>query len=109
MFWSGWPFVGVIFLPIGLIMLAEIYSNNGMKGAARFVIQAVGVVVCTVAPAVAIDLVFYKRFTLPWMNIMSVPLLYVVYATLTCVNSGYTMPWPGLAMNFMALLQYRIT
>lgn len=69
-FWSGWPFVGVVFLPIGLAILGEIFSARGTRATVTFCVKAALVAVCAALPPIAVDMIMYKKFTLPWLNIL---------------------------------------
>lgn len=66
--WSGWPFVGVIFLPIGLEMLYSTYSKHIMKpfmtrinAVLQFIISGLFLVFVTGFGALAIDSYMYGK------------------------------------------------
>lgn len=77
--WSGWPFVGVLFLPVGLSMVISIFSTDaramicgfqgGFSGFLRLAMLGLMVVVFTALPAAIIDFQFYRKSTSPTINI----------------------------------------
>lgn len=68
--WTGWPFVGLIFLPLGLYMLWKVTCSRGVFAAITFCLQAIVIVLITAAPAVLIDWFYYQRMTWPTLNIL---------------------------------------
>lgn len=74
--WSGWPFVGLLFLPFGIHMLYDVFASNlrsrsnpsggsGLSSFFRvmaFCIGSVVVVILVSLPAFAIDHKYYGRW-----------------------------------------------
>lgn len=59
--WSGWPFVGVVLLPLGLTMLLEEFTVKGVQGLAYLVLGGVAILIAIGLPPVAIDTLFYGK------------------------------------------------
>jgi alpha-1,2-mannosyltransferase len=59
--WTGWPFVGLIFLPLGLLILYKEYAGSGIRGI--FSISVTGVFHLFLVSAVvfAIDTHYYGK------------------------------------------------
>jgi alpha-1,2-mannosyltransferase len=65
---TGWPYVGVVFLPMGIAMLVTTMRAQGTLGVTRLVC---GVLLCaagTAAIACVIDRYYYGSFAIPSIN-----------------------------------------
>ena len=67
--WTGWPFVGLIFLPFGLEILWRTNCRHGLIAALRFCLASALVVLCMGLLALAIDVLMYGIITCPTWNI----------------------------------------
>ena len=67
---TGWPFVGIILLPIGIHMLWDRYSMKKQSGLLRLIIQGLLIATMVATFSGAVDVLFYRRFTSPTMNIL---------------------------------------
>lgn len=68
---TGWPFVGLIYLPFGLHMLSRRYSEEGlMKGVVPLCYRGAGVLAFFLALSTAVDFVAYGKLTSPTLNIL---------------------------------------
>lgn len=89
-FWTGWPFVGLMFLPLGFHMIYMVFSGNpnipntfprqfssGLLGLLKLVFAGLFTVFVVAAPALIIDFYFYRKWTIPTWNI----LLYNAFST----------------------------
>lgn len=68
--WSGWPFVAVVFVPIGLHMIAFTFYSYGVSSVISLLLQGLVVLVTVTVPAAAIDFYFYGKRTFPPLNIL---------------------------------------
>eukprot|EP01038_Epipyxis_sp_PR26KG_P009196 gene9196-12404_t len=76
--WSGWPFVALLFIPIGLHMLMNEYTKNynannflvGIHAIFRFCVLGLLTVITFSLPAILIDKMMYNRWTIPAFNIV---------------------------------------
>jgi alpha-1,2-mannosyltransferase len=66
--WSGWPFVGIIFLPIGLEMVVATVGKHTRKPVTvqiarlvSFLLSGIGIVILTATGAVMIDSYMYGK------------------------------------------------
>lgn len=67
---TGWPFVGLIVLPLGIHMLVQRFQLSGqLMGVVNFAFSALRIVAVVAITAGAIDIVAYKRTVSPTLNI----------------------------------------
>jgi hypothetical protein len=61
--WTGWPFIGIILLPLGLHMLVDTYRSDSRRLSAVLKLAGMGIVIvaCVVAPTIVIDGWMYGR------------------------------------------------
>ena len=59
--WSGWPFVGVLFVPLGVHMLWDCYTQRGVFGVARLGAIGVCLLALTGVSAGMIDVHYYGK------------------------------------------------
>jgi alpha-1,2-mannosyltransferase len=69
--WTGWPFVGVILVPLGLHMLISTFLKTGVRGAFWLALSGAVVLVCVAAPPVLIDSYFYGKMYVHRCNTIS--------------------------------------
>lgn len=67
---TGWPFVGVLLLPLGLHMLASRYALDGARGVVKLTLSGGVVLVLVASVAGAIDCFMYRKWTSPTLNIL---------------------------------------
>lgn len=68
---TGWPFVGLLYLPFGLHMLSKRNSEAGLvKGVMPLCYRGAFVLVFFLAISTAIDFLLYGKFTSPTLNIL---------------------------------------
>ena len=60
--WSGWPFVGLIFAPLGLHILYRRFMYNGMYSVLYILTTGVVLLVTIGAPAALIDIYYYDKW-----------------------------------------------
>ena len=67
--WSGWPFVGVLFVPLGLHMLWDTYTHNrgGVLAVARLAAIGVVILIVTGVSAGIIDVYCYGKKYVNWL------------------------------------------
>lgn len=58
---TGWPFVGLIFLPLGLHMLVHSYQIGGFMQIIKLCISGLVVVSLVLLPVTAIDFIYYDE------------------------------------------------
>ena len=68
--WLGWPFVAVIFVPLGVYMLASRFAAEGLAAAIKLALRGALVLLLVGAPSAAIDCAFYAKRTSPTLNIL---------------------------------------
>ena len=77
--WSGWPFVGVLYVPLGLHMLWDTYrqknDNNtaaayGIVAVIHLIFKGCAILIITGGSAALIDIYYYQKFTSPTLNIL---------------------------------------
>lgn len=68
--WSGWPFIAVLFIPIGLHMIAHRCSHNGLHSTVSLLIVGLFTLILVITPAALIDMCFYGKRTFPPLNIL---------------------------------------
>ena len=67
---TGWPFVGLIYLPFGLHMLSRRYREEGfVKGVVPLCYRGASVLALFLVVSTAIDFVAYGKMTSPTLNI----------------------------------------
>ena len=59
--WTGWPFVGVVFLPIGVTILLDIGLHEGIRGIAALAIKGAAILTIVLLSAATIDICYYKQ------------------------------------------------
>jgi hypothetical protein len=59
--WSGWPFVGVLFVPLGLHMLGDRYTQGGVWAVVRLGVVGVCILAATGGSAGVIDVYYYGK------------------------------------------------
>eukprot|EP01035_Chromulina_nebulosa_P022396 gene22396-29000_t len=73
-FWTGWPFVAVLFVPLGLHMIIASYFSSEKKDAMKNVLslfyKGIITLIVVAAPAAAIDFFMYKKWVSPTFNIL---------------------------------------
>jgi alpha-1,2-mannosyltransferase len=67
--WTGWPFVGVIFLPIGLHIL-YLRSAKSVGSVVQIAIQGALLLVAVAVAVLAVDSYLYGKKTFPPLNIL---------------------------------------
>ena len=67
---TGWPFVGVLLLPLGLHMLASRFAQRGLGGVVRLTLTGSAVLVLVAGVAGAVDCFMYQKWTSPTINIL---------------------------------------
>jgi alpha-1,2-mannosyltransferase len=61
--WTGWPFVGLLFLPVGIHMLFCEYQRKGkLLDVIWFCVGCLGVVVMIAIPALLVDRYYYNKW-----------------------------------------------
>jgi len=65
---TGWPYVGVVFLPLGLHALHSTSRMQGLGGAARLTVGGLGLACGTALLAALIDRYYYGVWTFPSLN-----------------------------------------
>ena len=68
--WLGWPFIAVLFLPIGVYMIAYRYSSKGFYGVVILLVQGLLTAISVALPSILIDFYYYQRMTFPPLNIL---------------------------------------
>ena len=68
--WLGWPFIAVLFLPIGIYMIAYRYANNGFYGVIILLVQGFLMAIAVAIPSILIDIYYYQKITFPPLNIL---------------------------------------
>jgi alpha-1,2-mannosyltransferase len=68
--WTGWPFVGAIFAPFGLLMLAETAYSGKLMGLIRLLAGGLGILIGTATLPLVIDSMVYGKLTCPTLNIL---------------------------------------
>lgn len=66
---TGWPFIGVMFLPFGIHMLNSLYFKSGITSVILFCMQSLFVVLVIATCSGIIDVYMYNRWTFPSLNI----------------------------------------
>lgn len=66
---TGWPFVGIVFLPVGVQMIAQTFSQAKLIGVLRLGISGMGMLLLVISLAGGIDSYMYRRATSPTLNI----------------------------------------
>ena len=93
--WTGWPFIGLLFLPIGLYLLYHKFTSSSTSGGGSsdirniliFGIQSIIIVIITLFPTLLIDYYYYGKLTWPSLNIF-------VYNTGTSLFSSFGLNPP---------------
>ena len=67
---SGWPFVGVIFVPMGLHMLYATYTSEGPQGSMTLTFRGASILVAILTLVLSIDYQMYGKLTSPLFNIV---------------------------------------
>ena len=60
--WSGWPFIGVIFVPVGIFMLIDSTLKNGIIGVIRLIATGLAIVLSVSIVCFYIDFCFYNTW-----------------------------------------------
>lgn len=68
---TGWPFVGVIFLPLGLTMLYRSYTAQTSTTLLQLIIGGICILAVIGGVSTFIDMHFYGKLTSPTWNILS--------------------------------------
>lgn len=58
---TGWPFVGLIFLPLGLHMLGTSYYFGGIYQVMKLCVYGIVMVIFVLLPVTAIDFIYYQQ------------------------------------------------
>ena len=60
--WTGWPFVGVIFLPLGIHMLYDTYFKKRMHGVLDLIVMGILILMFTIVISLAVDSNLYNKW-----------------------------------------------
>lgn len=67
--WSGWPFVGVLFVPLGIHMVIDTATKTytastgiNVSGVIALIVQVIALVVVTLVPVILIDHHYYQKW-----------------------------------------------
>lgn len=58
---TGWPFVGLIFLPLGFHMIISTFQDDGASGVIQLCLQGIIIVLLVLLPVTIIDFVYYEQ------------------------------------------------
>lgn len=58
---TGWPFVGLIFLPFGLHLVCSSFHDDGFTGVFQLCLKGIIVVLLILLPVTIIDFVYYEQ------------------------------------------------
>ena len=105
--WTGWPFIGLLFLPMGLFVLYDKFtgsssssnsngssSNSGIRNILIFGIQSMILVIVTLLPTILVDYYYYGKWTWPSLNIF-------VYNTGTSLFSIFGLHPPSASGDLL--------
>lgn len=80
-FWTGWPFVAVLFVPLGLHMIIASYFSSEEKDAMKNVLslfyKGIITLIVVAAPAAAIDFFMYKK----WLVNTFICMMIIIFKT----------------------------
>ena len=67
--WTGWPFIAVAFVPLGLHMLYDCYQK-GIQSAMNIILMGILILTTVSLVSLFVDSHFYGRWTFPPLNIL---------------------------------------
>jgi len=68
--WLGWPFIAVLFLPLGIYMIIDRYFSKGYYGVIILLFQGLLTAIFVALPSILIDIYYYQKITFPPLNIL---------------------------------------
>ena len=68
--WLGWPFVGLLFVPIGIPILYDTFQQKGLRGPLNLCVSGLMVLIAVLTPSILIDMAYYQKLTSPLLNII---------------------------------------